>query len=485
MDRFDDIWKNRFNEEDFSDSDWNTPDEDVWEGILPHVDPEKDKRSLWMIWLGLGIGISILLISILTLNKNSQISTNELDSFGTLISETTEPSNTITTNGIGNNISNPNQEPLTNKSTQIINEALTINVSPTKTNKINSSNTYLKSKTQTVFNSTISTDLTPTEINSERNGTSTLSTSKKLENVILEDGMKNKIFEENLISIPSLNMFLSVDNFVHPIHISPEFETKDKRMFSFGFRTGATFWKHRISNDYTSDLSPFDFNYQDGLGWQASFSLNYELNNYFDVFANLQYEQVKTTSGHNSNLTYSVLEEDNSSDPLNGYALSLATPYGLSGATFNFNRGQALASDEVNLLVDFNSEHMIRNLSIPVGVAIYPFGKNQKFIPSARLGFGVNYLAQISNKIQSIETHHDAIQYDDSGSSTFVSPDLEKWHFDYRLGLGLKYELQRNLHLQVNYDWTRGLNPIYKFENYETRIDRHQVSIGLTRSFNP
>ena len=88
-----------------------------------------------------------------------------------------------------------------------------------------------------------------------------------------------------------------------------------------------------------------------------------------------------------------------------------------------------------------------------------------------------------SNKIQSIETHHDAIQYDDSGSSTFVSPNLEKWHFDYRLGLGLKYELQRNLHLQINYDCIRGLNPIYKFENYETRIDRHQISLGVTKSF--
>jgi opacity protein-like surface antigen len=168
---------------------------------------------------------------------------------------------------------------------------------------------------------------------------------------------------------------------------------------------------------------------------------------------------------------------------LNDYALNLATPYGLSGATFNFNRGQTLASDEVNLLVDFNSEHLIRNFSLPLGVVIYPLGKKRKFSPTVNLGFGINYLAQISNKIQSIETHHDAIQYDDSGSSTFVSPDLEKWHFDYRLGLGLKYEVQQNLYLQLNYNWIRGLNPIYKLENYETRIDRHQISIGLTKLF--
>lgn len=482
MDRFDDIWKNRFNEEDISDSDWNTPDENVWEGIIPHVVPEKDKRSFWMIWFGLGV-ISILLISIFTLNKNNQTTSIKTDSFGTLISDSTESTYKII--DIEKKASTPNKEVLKNKSTQVLNETLAVNVSPRNPIIISSNATYLKSETKPVFNSNILTDLISSEISSVRNENSTLTITKNLENVILKDGMKNKTFEENLISVPSLDLFLSLDNSVHPIQISPEFEPKKNKGFLLGFKAGTTLWKHRISNDYTSDLSPFEFNYQDTWGWQTSFSLNYELNNYFDLFANVQYEQVKTTSGHNSNLTYSTLEEENPSDPLNGYALSLATPYGLSGATFNFNRGQNLASDEVDLLVDFNSEHLIKNLSLPIGVAIYPFGKKQKFIPSATLGFGVNYLAQISNKIQSIETHHDAIQYDDSGSSTFVSPDLEKWHFDYRLGLGLKYELQRNLHLQINYDWTRGLNPIYKYQNYETRIDRHQISLGLTKSFNP
>ena len=480
MDRFDDIWKNRFNEEDFSDSDWNTPDENVWEGILPHVAPEKGKRYLWMTWVGVGI-FSILLISILALNKNNIISANETASSGALISEPSDSINTATE--IENNASIPNSELSKKKSIQKTNAALAINVSPKKPSNINSSNTYLKSETKAVSNPSIPTDLISTEIESFRNEQSTLSNSIKLENVILKDGMKDKIFEENLISLPSLRMPLLVDNSAYPIQVSPEFESEQKRAFSLGLRSGATFWQHRISNDYTSDLSPFEFNYQDSWGWQASFSLNYQLTNYFDVFANFQYEHIKTTSGHNSDLTYSILEENSSGDPLNGYALSLATPYGLSEATFNFNRGQTLPSDEVNLLVDFNSEHLIRNLSLPVGVVIYPFGKKRKFIPSATLGFGVNYLAQISNKIQSIETHHDAIQYDDSGSSTFVSPNLEKWHFDYRLGLGLKYELQRNLHLQINYDCIRGLNPIYKFENYETRIDRHQISLGVTKSF--
>jgi opacity protein-like surface antigen len=481
MDRFDDIWKNRFDEEEFSEGDWNTPDEKVWEGIVPHVAPKKYGRSFWMIWLGVGV-VATLLCSILLLNKGDQTSPNAIAAFGTPTSESIE--STHQTGVIGDNAMEQKLEPLNTNQIKTTNESLTINVSPKNNGKANSKVTYLKSNPEivNVFKD-ISTGLISMEISPVRDVKSTLSISKKLENVILKDGMKDKNFEENLKSIPSLNMFLSNENEIHPIPILPEFEISQKGKLTFGVGIGTTFWQHRISNDYTADLAPFDFNYQDAWGWQTSFSLNVALNNYFDAFASLQFEQVKATSGHNSDLTYDILEEENPFDPLNDYALNLATPYGLSGATFNFNRGQTLASDEVNLLVDFNSEHLIRNFSLPLGVVIYPLGKKRKFSPTVNLGFGINYLAQISNKIQSIETHHDAIQYDDSGSSTFVSPDLEKWHFDYRLGLGLKYEVQQNLYLQLNYNWIRGLNPIYKLENYETRIDRHQISIGLTKLF--
>lgn len=483
MDRFDDIWKNRFNEEEFSEGDWNTPDENVWEGIVPHVSSKNGDRPFWMNMLGLGI-IAVLLLSILFLSKGIQTSSNANVSFGTLTSESIKSNYKISV--FGDNSTNQTKEKQDFNEIEVSNNQLALNVSLKNKHKKSTGITDLKSNIKTVLSPKgISVGLTSLEAESKRDAQPTLSTIKELENVILTDGMNDKTIVDNLISISSQNMILSSEKENHPIQVLSAFETTQKRKYTFGVGAGTIFWQHRISNDYTSDLSPFDFNYQDAWGWQTNLSFNVELNKYFDAVVGLQFEQVTTTSGHNSNLTYDVQEEQDAANPSNGYALSLATPYGLSGATFNFNRGQTLAAYEVNLLVDFDSEHSIRNFSIPVGTIIYPFGKKRKIIPSANLGFGINYLAQISNKIQSIETHHDAIEYDDSGSSTFVSPDLEKWHFDYRLGLGLKYELQRNLHLQVNYNWNRGINPIFKLENYETRIDRHQISLGLTKSFTP
>jgi len=195
MDRFDDIWKNRFNEDL------------VWEGILPHVAPKK-KRPIWMIWLGIGIAM-ILLLSVLIISKGEQTSSNATASLGKLISEPTEPTYKIaTTDEI---ILTPNEKTAKSQSTQIINEALLINISPKNKNKINPNNTYLKSNSKTFFNpKNISTDLILKEINPVRNEQSTLSISKKLENVIQKDGMRSNFFDEKLISVPSLNLFVSV-----------------------------------------------------------------------------------------------------------------------------------------------------------------------------------------------------------------------------------------------------------------------------------
>ena len=270
-----------------------------------------------------------------------------------------------------------------------------------------------------------------------------------------------------------------------PIHELSDLKLLDidfpsPRKVGFGFSTGALLWKHRVSDNYEDLLRPFDFNYQTGLGWQAILDMKIAFNEFFEGVIGFQYEQINTTSGHNSEITYDLDNEADALNPLNGYALSLATPYGLSGSTFNLIRNRDIGVNSADLLVDFHSTHVIKNISIPVGLNIFPFGKKNLWVSSVHIGFGTNYLASISNNIQSIDTHHDAIQYDDSGSSTFVSPELEQWHFDYRLGLGATYQFNSKSSLRINYDWSRGINPIYKFDDYETRIDRHHISIGLT-----
>ena len=188
MDRFDDIWKNRFNEEEFSESDWNTPDEKVWEGIVPHVVHQNDNRSFWMFWLGIGV-ITILLLSMLFLNKGNQTSSDTTISFGTLISESIEPTYKLEKDE--DNLTSLTQETSETSKIESSNERLTVNGSPKNKHKEDLFLTDLNLNKQTVLAlKNISTELISKDINPVRDAQTTFSNLKEFGNVILTDGMK-------------------------------------------------------------------------------------------------------------------------------------------------------------------------------------------------------------------------------------------------------------------------------------------------------
>ena len=493
MDRFDDIWKNRFNEEDFPVGDWNAPDDEVWKSIEVEISPKKDRRRSFWFWLGLGSLLLLFSTAILfgtgKLGQSANLVSEE-KATSQLIDKKTSNNNSIAENTVANTTE------VTDAKSEITFKAenISVNISPFADRNISKNNNTITisetPRTTNVFkNKSIISNTIATQSVEAKN---ILSNSLKTKNTIPLDGMSKRA-KETIYMIPNSVLILNEPFWTHPIlnlqlladddfikSLNPESYKFGK--IRLGANAGVTFWNHRISDKYTSDLSPFDFNYEDGIGWQTNLNLNISLGKKWDAFVGVQYEQVKTTSGHNSALTYSPDSEV--TDPLNGYVLSLATPYGLSGATFNFNRVEEVGTDDVDLLVDFHSDHMIKNISIPVGAMFYPLGKNRKFTPSATLGFGVNYLQGISNKIGSIETNHSAIQFDDSGSSTFVDAEIKNWHYDFRMGAGVNYHFNRYFNLNLNYNFSRGINPIFELDQYNTRIDRHHISLGLTTKFS-
>jgi opacity protein-like surface antigen len=375
-------------------------------------------------------------------------------------------------------------------------ENISVNISPSEKNKnYNNKNTVSQESIITNSSYTVSNsknNLSSIKAKEDETILISLSNSVKTKVVIPMDGMSKRTEETIYIPEAGKKMWLQVPEWTHPIlnlSLVAEVENLDivppkKSRFSLSLQSGATFWQHQISETYINDLSAADFNYKDSWGWQTGLTFNFDLNEKVGFFAGINYEQIKTQSGHNSAINYSIDNEADPANPLNNYVLSLATPYGISGSNFNLNRLENIGANEVDLLVDFHSNHTIRNFSVPFGSVLYPIGKKRKLVPFASLGFGVNYLSNISNEINSIETHHDAIQFDDSGSSEFVNADVTQWHFDYRVGAGLNYELNRRLSLSLNYNFAKGINPIFELDTYNTRINRHQIRLGLTTNFS-
>lgn len=486
MDRFDEIWKNRFNESDVPIGDWNTPDDElVWSGIAAQLPGKERRRLLWLWWVFGLIALMALIFGLLWSGQQKPLGDNQEQTEKSEISE----QNQLALNESANDLlelSDVNKQLLgrRNLPTQ---ESI---IDPLHRVQASYKGQALKQGGENVV---------PTEPVSYGNVdhaidkiallNTELESSPLLEDddtTFPESLQEKEIIRETVVpTYEKMKELATLWNMVESEQVKEAtlpklIEKKQSKIrLNATLSTGASYWKHRISEQYTSDLSPFDFKYTDETGWQSSLTAQFDINNRLAIFGGLQYERIRNTSGHNSALNYSLQTETNNA---NDYMENLATPYGPAELSFRFARDQAVAEENVGLWVDFESSHLIENWSVPVGLMVYPFKRNKQFTPSLTLGFGFNYLSSITNSVNHIITNHDAIQYDAEGS-VYAQPKISNWHYDVRLGLGFQYRLNTALQVRLSYDWTRGLNPIFQQEAYETRIDRHHLSVGLIKSF--
>lgn len=487
MDRFDEIWKNRFNENDLPVEGWNDPDAQVWEGIDASL--EKDNRRLGGIWFWVGAGaILLILMSILWLS-NSFFQPNQ-------ISENID----IQTNTqlALSNTKEDNAQPLSLDQTPVAFNS-TKKSPDLKTPALISKTTIAKPSQNPIleaFSSATNVENQLSERSTQYNdshrpflgdkaqkGSFLASEIKEVVAITSFHESEKKVKLDLLTQLPILQNPLSSSE-------APQLQLTDiqpvtkpigsSKRFVIEATAGAIYWFHRTSDNYTDDLSAYEFYGSNEIGWQAGINLGWDINNYLELSAGAQFEKVEVLSGHNGDLTYSPTAETNGQQ--NTYNLSLATPYGFSAAQFVLNRSTDVGNDDVNLKVDFHSAHAIENVRMPVDLKIHPFGKSRTFAPFVQVGGGFNYLTKVSNQISEIETHHSAIQFNDSGLA-FAKPDINKSFFDVSLGGGVSYQINATTGFNLTYQFARGLRPVFEMQDYETAIDRQRLTVGWKKKF--
>lgn len=459
MDRFDDIWKNRFNGSDKPIAGWGVPDDSVWEGIEPHVEDKSNQKLLW--WFSFGIlMLGLLLFSILVISKKEQ--TAELTNDGTKIEATINDAQPL--------VFIPKDTVINGQETQ---KNRVVQPKLKRSNKITPLITVEKPQTFTQTNNDFSVQTYNSPNNLNGNSIQSSNLIDVVEKEELADLKFLPVLKSNLEvhTTPSYT-YWSMKNIIKPINRS--------KIFSVGVTAGTVYWKHRISNQYTSDLSPFDFKPTDEFGWQAAILGAAQLGQYFELKSGVRLEKIKVGSGHNSDLKYDPTTEVIPNT--NNYERTLATPYGLTAAGFVLNRNSDIGTNEVALKVDFHSNHNITNINLPMELGFYPFGKKKTITPFVKAGVGYNYVSKISNEIDNIDTHHSAIVFDKS-SQTFANPDIQNSFFDLRAGAGINYQLTNRLQLNLLYDFSRGINPVFRQDNYRTTIDRQYISLEIKSYF--
>ncbi|MFT4667577.1 MAG: opacity protein-like surface antigen [Polaribacter sp.] len=499
MDRMDDIWKDRFNSDDLPMESWNNPDDKVWEEIAEEtVRKKKFRFAAWLLW-----GASIVIVSFMAFYALKSTVTNRTSLADQAVSSqiSEQKSNTsiynVPTKNTATKLINNNNNTITPESTpeeypkrNIVSTSNKKNNTQIVKDKLKNKNTaqvpplFVKTKSTTI-------DLVLPITKQDNRSTAEIASILQKQERIRSNRSEITVAPIQAPSIQkeqnfdTTNFEVNSNSFEFSLPVADAGNRNIKKLKSknnlfINVSMGATYWQHKISQQYTSDLSAADFNYTDELGYLFDIDVNIPLSKKILFQTGAEYEQINISSGHNSELVYNPALEVDETD--NSYALDLATPYGLAAAEFRFKRTEELGDDPVDLKVDFHSAHTIRNFSLPLSILYAPLAHKGRFSPYVKVGMGINYLSRISNNIQSIDTHHSAIRYDDTGTSTFKAADIKQWHYDYRLGLGASYQLRNGLHCFVNYEYAGGINSIFKQDDYNTKINRHHLSAGFSKA---
>ena len=504
MDRFDDIWKNRFNEKQVPAEDWAMPDEVVWDNIAVGIAGKRKRRSLffWLPFVGGGMVLLVLgflvvqntagpLDNLLQDHIDSNVSgkVESVDSksnpivFGSIESAKQQSPDLEKINISESKVIQANLSVVNKKGLEFKKASSELNSQSRKTKNIDREEQDIIQKDK-FANSDDSFISFANENNSNLVIEQKISDTIDLEKKITVASNNREIRVLNKVDfLPNLNIekfnkgkFVLDINFHNILRQSGIQSIKNKELWSIAANGGVVYWQNRISDQYQSDLSPFDFNYSNNFGFLFDLNLERKLNSKLSFGLGLSYETVITTSGHNSEISYNKSAELVPAH--NAYELNLATPYGLNQANFLLFRNTEVSDEELDLVVDFESKHSIQNLSLPLSMTYHAVDAKRLKVGFS-LGLGVNYLLDIKNEISLIDTHHSSIEHVVGDKDQFVSPEISKWHFDIRPQIKFEYSLKHNTRLSLHYRWIRGLNPIFEMDKYSTSVDRHQLTLGF------
>ncbi|GEM_PF-2123966 len=509
MDRFDEIWRNRFQQEEIEPAPWNTPGENVWKAVEKGVLLEKRRRRKPFIFLLLGalaLGATLLYLGLQNgeLAETTGIGTEN----GVTISLQSEEINPefLSVKTPAETESAPVDK--TGETGDLMASQTSVSGEPFISNEelegsIPASESIMTTAEQVAFE----IDGQPSAISDESTGS--LRDQSRLyrqntdlmsfgESLIPADGggfLSKNIFEGSTTGFSAIEKLLprelslfspgEIDNLQENIHLTipdnTETPSDDLKLFGAGLRTGVAVWATNVNSTYREDLAAFDFDFsRRDLGWFAGLELFYSLNSKLDFSAGFIYERATGSSSHNSSLKYGVSSEDPQSHSHN-YSELVATPFGFASAEFSLIRNSEVEGDEIDLLADFESEHTIENYSFPLTMRLFPLERTGNFTPFITAGVGINRLSVVQNTLKKVDPGHEAFDFKPLESNTNLTTELQQTHIDARLSLGLNANFGENWSANLSIEYIQGMSKIFESGPYYSRINRGWISISAQR----
>ncbi len=216
----------------------------------------------------------------------------------------------------------------------------------------------------------------------------------------------------------------------------------------------------------------------------VGFKAGYEFSRNWSVETGLNYYKNSIESKHLAQLRYeSQIEHLNSDGNYDSnYQLKLATSYGDIETDIALTRSSTTQIDQndyINLALRTRQE--LKTLGVPIAIRYRTAGNKLHF--SAKAGIAANFILQKDVKIKAATVNRHGVHH----RRTLVDrkfSDSKNTTIDFLFGLGLDYDISKNLSIYFEPTATHSLNPVYRLNGkIKTYPIIASLNIGLMHQF--
>jgi hypothetical protein len=251
--------------------------------------------------------------------------------------------------------------------------------------------------------------------------------------------------------------------------------SKISNQFFIEATTGIALWDFNLNDNFRNLVEPAAFVNSNAIGFNTSLRIGKQINSKFGLSVNLDYSNVRLSSGHNSALIF-----DNNVDQQT-HSVTMATPLGFVNSEVALFRTSGSSTGETNLLVDLESEHQIEALEISLAADIEIVDKDQINLTLSP-GVGLQQILNSKNELASFTTNNVNIESDTQVVESEFN-DLNTLSPIAKLGLSLRKELNGNWEVGLGLDGSVNLNPIQQNGDLNTRVMRYTGNLVLRKKF--
>jgi hypothetical protein len=494
------IFRDRFNNEDIPKEEWNTPDHEVWSNIertLPKKEEESSKSILIPFLLSLAL-LSFMFLGYKYFEKAQKVKDLEillkecseskempLNNFSAqnAILQTSNKQNATPQNSIVKNGKSSFKDSQVIKSLSLVAKEST-NIQSSNLNKIENIMDDVKVSSS---NGNILSNFGTSDLNLNNDGdynvNSIISERDLNEENKFEQGRFLKITPlyqmELMMLTSSKNRFLIDFPNINSPMIIPSKKTSGPWMV--GVSSGYIQWvdhkKGRLNNPLSELL--LDENTSSSFNLQLNFkkvlhpklSLNLGLGTYSRT----------QSSTYRLSLPYSTANETSQGNEFHNY-FEHSLPTSLGNINTNLTLARSISSNVTNnenVDLDFSLANKTRAINVPITFIYYPMNNGQGLYFET----GINTELIYQQKLAKVTTNSFHSQVDDRDMKVaFDRKQIEQINFSIPLGIGYSKKLASDISIDFSANYGFGLNNVHMHEGFTHKIDRITSQISVFKS---